>query len=389
MSKPPWVLVAGGFHAHGGMDKANAALARYLLRAGHPVHLVAHHVAADLAGHPQAIVHRVPRLLGSYLLGEILLGRRGRQVAQAVTTRFAGSRVVVNGGCCLWPDINWVHYVHSVWKGTGPAPWWYRWKNSVNECRARRLEAHALHVARQIVANSERTRRHLVDTLALAPERVHTVYLGADEENTLITATERAAAQRALQIEATTPVVLFVGALGFDHRKGLDTLLAAWQRLRSRPGWDAILLIAGGGSGLPYWRSRIQDMSLAPSVHLLGFVENIPQLLAAADLLVSPVRYEAYGLNVHEAICRGVPALVSACAGVAERYPAELAALLLPDPENAADLAERLWAWRQKVDAWKESFAPLSAQLRSWSWDDTAARIVALAEAPQPSPSLV
>ncbi len=43
--------------------------------------------------------------------------------------------------------------------------------------------------------------------------------------------------------------------------------------------------------------------------------------------LVSPTRYEAYGLNVHESssVADWRP-LVSRSAGVAERYPADLAA---------------------------------------------------------------
>ena len=72
----------------------------------------------------------------------------------------------------------------------------------------------------------------------------------------------------------------------------------------------------------------------------------MPEVLRACDALVSPVHYEAYGLNVQEAICCGLPALVSASAGIAEQYPAALADLLLPDPDDPADLAARLRRWR-------------------------------------------
>ena len=54
----------------------------------------------------------------------------------------------------------------------------------------------------------------------------------------------------------------------------------------------------------------------------------MPTVFAACDLLIHPARYEAYGLAVHEALCRGLPALVSATAGVAERYPEDLGQLL-------------------------------------------------------------
>ena len=61
-----WVLVAGGFHQDGGMDKANSALAHYLLDQGSTLHLVAHRVATDFAANPRVNVHIVPRPAGSF-----------------------------------------------------------------------------------------------------------------------------------------------------------------------------------------------------------------------------------------------------------------------------------------------------------------------------------
>jgi glycosyltransferase involved in cell wall biosynthesis len=115
-------------------------------------------------------------------------------------------------------------------------------------------------------------------------------------------------------------------------------------------------------------------------VRFLGFSERLDEVLAACDLLVSPARYEAYGLNVHEAVCRGVPAIVSRAAGVAERYPAALSEMLLRDPEDAADLFARLLGWRRSMRRWREEFAPLAAELGRRTWADVAADIVALAE---------
>jgi glycosyltransferase involved in cell wall biosynthesis len=140
------------------------------------------------------------------------------------------------------------------------------------------------------------------------------------------------------------------------------------------------LLVAGGGPAMPMWRTRIQESGLSERIRMLGFSDQIRSLLAAADLLVSPVRYEAYGLNVQEAICRGIPALVSASAGVAERYEPGLTPMLLPDPENVDDLMERLLVWRSKKEEWRARFEPLSNRLRSRSWHDTAADFVSIVE---------
>ncbi|HEY8056624.1 MAG TPA: glycosyltransferase, partial [Terriglobales bacterium] len=112
-------------------------------------------------------------------------------------------------------------------------------------------------------------------------------------------------------------------------------------------------------------------------VRFLGLRDDVPRLLAASDLMVAPTRYEAYGLAVHEAWARELPALVSAAAGVAERCPPQLRAqLLLEDPEDATALATRLRAWHQNPGAFAEWMPELGRRLRAHSWDDMAAAIV-------------
>lgn len=376
--REPWVLVAGGFHARGGMDKANAALAAYLLARGHEVHLVAHEVSGELSSHPRATVHLAPRPAGSVLLGENYLSSMGRRVAREVRTRRPGARFVANGGNCVSDDVNWVHAVHHAWPPADEgAPRWFRAKNRLWHLRARRRERRALHSARLVVANSERTRRDLVERVGLDASRVRVVYLGSEMREEA-TGAERAAARERLGIPAGVPVVVFVGALGHDRNKGFDTLWRAWQLLSARGGWDARLLVAGGGRGFERWRALVGESG--DGVRLLGFTERVDDVCASADLLVSPARYEAYGLNAHEAICRGASALVSARAGIAELFPASLEAMLLPDPEDAEDLARRLAAWRAEPDARRESFRTLASRLRRRAWDDMAAELVAFAE---------
>ena len=59
-------------------------------------------------------------------------------------------------------------------------------------------------------------------------------------------------------------------------------------------------------------------------------------MLWGCDALVLPSRYEGYGRPVQEALCCGLPALVSRASGIAEQYPAELADLIIPDAEDVA-----------------------------------------------------
>jgi glycosyltransferase involved in cell wall biosynthesis len=365
----PFALVAGDFVRTGGMDRANFALAAYLARAGHPVRLVTHRADPELAGLPGVSVRRVPKPLGSYLLGQWPLGWAARREAGA--TRAAGGRVVVNGGNATFPDVNWVHYVHAAHRPAAAGPL-RRAKAWLTHRLALRDERRALTVARVVVCNSDRTRRDATELAGAHPDRTRVVYYGSDPDRFYpATDAERAGLRARLGWPADRPVVLFVGALG-DRRKGFDTLFAAWADLCGSADWDAVLAVVGAGAALPGWRAGADRAGLGDRIRFLGFRSDVPDLLRAADALASPTRYEAYGLAVHEALCCGLPAVVSAAAGVAERYPPDLADLLLPDPDDPADLAARLRRWRDDPGAVRGRVRPLAGQLRAYTWDDMA-----------------
>jgi glycosyltransferase involved in cell wall biosynthesis len=370
----PWVIVAGGFHDRGGMDRANAALARHLADAGVPVHLVGHEIDVLLSRHPLVESHVVPRPKGMPVAAERLLGCAGIRIAHAVTRTAPAARVVVNGGNCPWPDINWIHALHAAWPVCDDgAPWWSRRRNRRLKTVARRRERAAVSQARVVIANSESTRRGVIEHIGVSRDRVLTVYLGSDRSWGPVHVRERLAARAALVLPADAPIVAFVGALGADTNKGFDVLWDAWTRLGASGRWDAHLVVAGAGWRLGRWRDAAGEDA---SVHFLGFHSNIREVLAASDLLVSPVRYEAYGLNVHEALGCGLPVMVTRTAGVAERLDAANADFLLPEQMSGEALAARLLRWRDDIAGWRDRAAPAAQRIRAYSWDDMAATIV-------------
>lgn len=375
--KNPWVLVADGFHRYGGMDRANVALAEYLCSIGVPIHLVSFRIDPELAAHPAVTSHLVAKLTRSNLMNSWHLDRRGRQIASAVVNRHPRARVLVNGGNCDWPDLNWVHFVHRAWEGqVSNAPFWYKVKNAVGHWIDCRRERRVLRRAHTLLANSHRTKRDLVDLFGIDPSHIHTVYLGNGDDWQKITPERRANVRAHYGISAECALIIFVGAMGYDMRKGFDTLWAAWRSLSANQSWDAQLFVAGGGRALHSWRRKIDGSGLGARVRLLGFADNVPDLLAAADLLVSPVRYESYGLNVQEALCCGVPSIVSADAGVAEQYPPELDDLLLLNPDDSHELTARINNWRSRIDEIKRLTMPVAQRLRAYTWNDMAAQIV-------------
>jgi glycosyltransferase involved in cell wall biosynthesis len=377
----PYLLVTGDFVKTGGMDRPNFALADYLARQGAQVHLVAYRVAAELLAQTNVTFHQVPKVANSYLLSDPLLNQAGR--FQALRLSAAGGRVLVNGGNCLWGDANWVHYVHAAYKPDPQAGLVRQIKGLVSHQIFLATERRALQSARVIIVNSNITKRHLIEKLGISgpsyansPQQIHTVYYGIDPQIFYpATPHDRTELRRQIGWSQEKPIVAFIGALG-DRRKGFDTLFSAWQQLCATPEWDADLVVIGSGAELPQWQRRAIEAGISSRIHFLGFRSDVPNLLRSADCLVAPTRYEAYGLGVQEALCCGLPALVSATAGVAERYPPHLGDLLLPNPEDAADLAARLRQWRQAMPQYSNLVSFLSEELRTYTWDDMAASII-------------
>ena len=373
-----WALAAGDFTPYGGMDRANHALAGYLARAGRHVHLVAHRVSPDLASLAGVTVHHVPRPFGAHLLGAPLLSSAASRIARRLDS---STRFLANGGNTRWPSPTWVHYLHAAYAPRAATGTRSRWIAAAARRHDLAREAVAIGRARAILCNSLRTASDVRRCYAVDASRVHVVYYGVDPDQfAAVTPAVRDEARVTLGLDPALPLAIFIGALG-DRRKGFDLLFDAWRRLGADRAWDVNLVVAGVGAEVDDWERRAAAGGLAGRIVFLRFRADIARVLAAADVIVHPARYEAYGLGVHEALCRGLPAIVSESAGVAERLAGDLRPLTLPEPLNAGDLLGRLQLWRSDIAGWRARAGAAGDLLRSRTWDHMAADIAAIVEA--------
>lgn len=188
---------------------------------------------------------------------------------------------------------------------------------------------------------------------------------------------ERAALRRQLVGDATRPLLIAVGRV--TGAKGYTDLIAAMAQLRPRRP-PAALVIAGGGKTIDHLAAQIASLGLAEHVKLLGPREDVPRLLAAADLFVSSSHWEGLPLALLEAMMAGravvatavgdVPTAVVAGTGVLvpPRQPEALAAALdalLDDPvriEQVGQAAREHATRTYGVDAWMERLLALYAE---------------------------
>jgi glycosyltransferase involved in cell wall biosynthesis len=373
----PWLLATGDFTTFGGMDRANHALALYLAQHQRPVHLVAHRVSPEIAASRGVELHLVPRPLHAHLIGAPLLAHAAVRQARALGP---ATHLLMNGGNGVIGSPIWIHYLHAAFAPEVASTLRAKLSASAGRQYYLRREREAVMAAPLVICNSRRTADDVARCYGLPAARLRVVYYGSDAAAFgSVTASERRDARAALAIPADRPVALFIGALG-DRRKGFDVLFDAWRSLAADAAWDADLIVAGAGSEVKAWQARAERAGIAARIRFLGFRKDIATVLAAADVLVHPARYEAYGLGVHEAVCRGIPAIVTDVAGVTERLSSSFGELIVSSPPTADAIARALRAWRADVAGWRDRAATAGAILRGRTWDDMSADIVAAVE---------
>lgn len=139
--------------------------------------------------------------------------------------------------------------------------------------------------------------------------RVHVVPNGIDPAPFRFAPAARAATRAQLGLSRDAFVVGGVGRL--VPGKSFDTLVRA---VAATPG--AHLLLAGDGPERAVLRALAAKLHASGRVHLVGATSDVPALLAAMDVFVSPCREEAFGLAVVEALASGLPVLHVSCPAI-------------------------------------------------------------------------
>jgi glycosyltransferase involved in cell wall biosynthesis len=148
----------------------------------------------------------------------------------------------------------------------------------------------------------------------LRPELSATAYTGIDFAK-IDAAAPRDVVRAKLGIDPDIPVVLQVGRM--EPQKAPLLMVEAFaQVVAEHP--RALLLFAGDGILRPHVEDLIRKHGLEQNARILGFRDDIPDLLAAADLFAFSSLWEAMGRAMVEAMLIGRAVVVPAVYGIPE-----------------------------------------------------------------------
>jgi glycosyltransferase involved in cell wall biosynthesis len=216
------------------------------------------------------------------------------------------------------------------------------------------------HFTDQVIAVSEKTRLHHIQTAGLPAAKLITLYNGIELSHFASTGAEqRARTKQALNLPETGKIITTVAVL--REPKGIQFMLQALPAILQKIA-DAHYLIIGDGAYKTPLLEQVKTLGLQESVTFAGHRTDIPALLDCTDLFVLPTLVDALPTVLIETLAAEKPIVASNVGGIPEivengvngllvppREPLELAKACIKVLENRDLANEFIMAGREKV----------------------------------------
>ena len=317
----------------GGLARHVHALARHLVRDGHEVVVVCRHTAGtDAETHPLAdrVVEgvRIIRVAEDPL--HVTFERElvawtlamGHAMIRAATTLLRGWRpdvVHAHDWLVTHPSIAIAEQAGVPLVGTIHATEAGRhsgWLSHPLNQQVHSVEWWLANRVDSLITCSQAMRHEVAHLFDIDGEDITVIHNGIEERGWQIPGDEIEAA-RVTHSPDGAPLLLYFGRLEWE--KGVQDLLAAMPRIRrAHPGTR--LVVAGEGRHLGELVEQAKRLRIRRAVEFAGHLSDrdLRAVLAAADAVVLPSRYEPFGIVALEAAAAKAPLVASTAGGLGE-----------------------------------------------------------------------
>lgn len=138
-----------------------------------------------------------------------------------------------------------------------------------------------------------------------------------------------------LQINNNKINFISIGRLSFE--KGFDRLINSFSLLSEEKRKKCHLTIIGNGYEYSNLTNQINQFNLSETITLIGRQTNPYNLLKGSDILLSPSRYEGFGLVILEALALEKPVIATNTIGANELLESGKYGIILENKDNAFD----------------------------------------------------
>ena len=237
----------------------------------------------------------------------------------------------------------------------------------ITRLRCGLLFPRTLRTADKIIADSNSTKRDLINYFNVPAEKIKVILLAADEKFKPLDHEEINEVKQRYKLDF--PFILYVGTL--EQRKNIPTLIKAFYKLKKDETKQK--LVIAGGKGWKYKEifETIDKLNLQKDVIFTGYVldEDLPALYNAADLFVYPSLYEGFGLPPLESMACGTPVITSNTSSLPEVVGD---AGIMVDPYDVDRLADAMHKVLSNEELREDMIKRGLERAKMFSWDKTA-----------------
>ncbi|MFH0953796.1 MAG: glycosyltransferase family 4 protein [Verrucomicrobiota bacterium] len=326
----------------GGAERYAWGLAQWLVRHGHAVDVFTRETSEDapagidirrlaVPAHPRR--NRPARFAAA--LGRAL-EQRSHDLVQAFNHAWPCDVLRLGGG------VHLAFEKYNAWSAPSPAERMFRAMlyRVLPQYRAlRRNEEHQFNDPdRHFIAVSQRVANDMARYYPSCCSRIHMIRNGVDVSvyNPARVAPLRAQARAKIGLDESMLAFLFV-ANNF-RLKGLHDLIRALPIVLKQIGRPLRLLVVGRGHTEAF-RIMACRLGVDKYVQFCGSAPDLIDYFAAADALLHPSYYDAFGFVCLEAVACGLPVVVSTNSGASEIMHDRPGCVLIDMPCEPAELA--------------------------------------------------
>ena len=238
----------------------------------------------------------------------------------------------------------------------------------------------------RIIAVSENTKRDIIKTFHIAPEKIAVIYEAADEKSHQDIKTEDIRTlKQTYNIKG--PVILYVGQ--FRRHKNIDGLFRAFEIIKKDISAKLVLLgkipadfkidTSTGSASTLSGDKRVDNKEILRDTLMPGFVsdEELAAWYKIADVFAFPSFYEGFGLPGLEAMTCGTPVVASNTSSLPEIYQD---GALYFDPSNPKEIADKIRIVLKDQKIRDQLITKGKIIVKKYSWAKTAEQTLKIYE---------
>jgi len=266
------------------------------------------------------------------------------------------------------PDVGYIQFVYGEWAKQKVG---YGYPITLGERALYWMERRNVHKVKKLIVMASTLKEELKKNYGVPDEKIRVIYSGVNADEFILKNRKevRDAKRKELGLDENDIVLLFVG--NPFVRKGLEYAIKSLKHIKNR---NAKLLVLGKPAPddpLEKYLPLVKSEGAEGRFIYGGFTKEAFKYFAASDIFLFPTLYEPFGLVVLEAMAAGLTPVVSRLAGSAELIEDGKEGLLLNNPKDEKEIAEKV-NFLIENNLYGKLGAAAQKKARQFTWERTA-----------------